>query len=400
MQKIRLANGLTVLYEKKKGNAVVIEVMINVGSNDELPEERGLSHFLEHVLFEGTAKRPTNQLISNEIESLGGDFNAYTTNERTIYYVKVVKKHFAKGVEVLADILQNSLLKEEHIEKEKKIVLKEIDMIDDEPRYYQWHLLHRTLYKKHPCRFPTYGDRKVINNLTRKQIQAYLSKYYVPGNMTIAIVGDIKGWQKTIKDNFMFPKGKIPIRKKISEPAAKKMVVAKEKKKITNTHLIYGFKTIGQPHKNTYALEVINAILGRGQSGKMFTEIRSKRGLAYEVGTEHVAERSFGYFAAFASIDKKNLATTRKVIEQELENVQSTTEKDLQEAKTYLEGEFLLDIEDVQKQADQLLFWEQVDDAKRMKEYVHNIRKVTLEQVKKVAKKYFKNPAVVIVEGR
>src|SRR3990167_10286620 len=113
MKKVVLPNGLTVIYYPKKGNSVAVEVMINVGSCHEKSHERGISHFLEHILFEGTTKRPTNKIISNEIEKIGGDFNAYTTNERTCFYVKVLKKHFHKAVEILAEILQQPLFAEE-----------------------------------------------------------------------------------------------------------------------------------------------------------------------------------------------------------------------------------------------------------------------------------------------
>ena len=165
MKKAVLANGLTVLYYPKKGNSVVVEAMIKVGSCHEKNDERGISHFLEHILFEGTSKRPTNKEISNEIERIGGDFNAYTSTGKTCFYAKVLKKHFSIAADVLADILQNPLLREEDIKKEKNVVLKEIAMIYDEPRYHQWILLQQNLFEKHPCKYPTYGDEKVIKAL-------------------------------------------------------------------------------------------------------------------------------------------------------------------------------------------------------------------------------------------
>ena len=123
MKKVVLKNGLTVLYYPKKSNSVVVEVMINVGSCHEKSEERGISHFLEHILFEGTTKRATNKEISNEIERIGGDFNAYTSTGKTCFYAKVLKKHFTIAVDVLADILQNPLLREEDIKKEKNVII-------------------------------------------------------------------------------------------------------------------------------------------------------------------------------------------------------------------------------------------------------------------------------------
>ncbi len=400
MNKITLPNGLTVIYEKKKTNSVVIEIMVKVGSNLELPSERGVSHFIEHMLFEGTTKRPTNWHISNEIEKIGGDFNAYTTNERTCFYVKILKKHFKIGVDVLADLIQNSMFKTSELEKEKNVVIKEIDMIHDEPRYYQWDLLLRNLFTKHPTKNPVYGDRKVIRGLTREKVLNYFNKYYVPNNIVISVVGDVKDWKQEITKKFTFEKGKDIKRVSVKEPLAKKCTIKKEKRNIASTYATMGFKTVPLKHKDSYVLEVINGILGRGQSGKMFTEIRGKRGLAYDVGTQHIAEPTYGYFAVYASVDKKKLPLAKKMILAEFEKLQQITEKDLKESKTYIEGEYLLELEDSQKVADQLLFYEQAGDAKSMKRFVKKIKQVNISDVKRVAKKYFKNYTMAIVEGK
>jgi predicted Zn-dependent peptidase len=400
MLKTKLKNGLQVIYQKKPGNSVVIEVMVNVGSNDESPEERGISHFLEHILFEGTTTRPTNREISNEIEKIGGDFNAYTTNERTCFYVKVLRKHFNKAATILADIFQNSLFKDEHIKREKNIVIKEIDMINDEPRFYQWLLLQKNLFSKHPCRFPTYGDKDVIKNLTRKKIIAYFDKHYLPNNLVISVVGNVANCQKTLQKLFTRPPGKLPKRPHFSPVTSKTSIVKKEKRKIANTYTVLGFKTCNRGHRDAYALEVINGILGRGQSGLMFNEIRSKRGLAYDVGTQNVGEVTFGYFAVYASVDRKNVGLVRKLILQEIEKLKKVSAKDLQEAKDFVEGSYLLELEDFQKVADQLLFWEQVKDASLMQGFLKKIRKVTSEDIRRVINAYFKNHTTVVLEGK
>src|SRR3989344_262157 len=313
MQEIRLKNGLKVIYKHKPGNSVVVELMVKVGSNLESESERGISHFLEHILFEGTVSRPSNLALCNEIESIGGDFNAYTTTERTCYHIKVLKKHFLIAVEVLSDIMQNSLFKPEHIAKEKNIVLKEIDMVHDEPSYYQWILLQKNLFTNHPCKHPTYGDIKVIANLNQKKIRDYFSKYYLPGNMVLSIVGDVPDWQKEIEPKFNLPAGKKNKLKIFREPSKVITKVTREKKDIVNTYVVIGFKTIPRNNKDTYTLEVINGVLGRGQSGRMFTEIRSKRGLAYEVGTQNMGEVSFGFFAVHVTTDKKNVNLIREL---------------------------------------------------------------------------------------
>jgi len=400
MQKYTLPNGLKVIYHKKAGNSVVLQVMIKIGSNQEQEDERGIAHFLEHMLFEGTEKRPTNMEITNEIEKIGGDFNAYTTNERTCFYIKVLKKHFSTAVDVMADIMINPLFNQEQLEKEKKIVLKEIDMVHDEPSYYQWILLQKNLFLKHPAKNPTYGKKEVIKGLTQEKVINYFKKYYVTNNMVVTIVGDIANWRKEIADHFRLKKGKTVTRKLVREPAAKKSKVLKEKKDTVNTYTVYGFKTVPKLHHDSYVLEVINGILGRGQSGKIFNEVRTKRGLAYDVGTQNVAEVDFGFFAIYASVDKKNVEKVKELIMLELNNLQEITEKDLKEAKDFIEGNYLLEMEDSQKIADQVLFYEQLKDAKLMNNFISSIKDVTINDVKKVAKRYFKNYTLAVLEGK
>ncbi|MBI2151579.1 insulinase family protein [Candidatus Woesearchaeota archaeon] len=400
MQKEVLDNGLTVIYEPKKGHSVVVQVLIKTGSDDEKPEERGLSHFLEHILFEGTINRPDNRSISLEIEKVGGDINAYTSNERTCFYAYVLKKHFQKAVEVLADVLQNPLLREEDIEREKKIVLKEIEMVTDEPRFYQWILLQKTLFNKHPCRYPTYGSKECIKNLTRQNTLQYFQKHYHPSNMIISVVGEVKGWKKVIKKQFSQPKQKSLSKNNPLEQAMKSNLAAREKKEVANTYLVLGFKTVKKNNRDAYALEVINTILGRGQSSRLFTEIRSKKGLAYDVGTQHVAEISYGYFAAYACIDKKNLIQTKELILKEIQRLKGLSPAELKEAQEAIEGEYYLDLEDSQKMADQLLFWEQAKDAHQLNQFIHLIKSVTVNDIRRVIDRYFKNYAFVVLEGK
>lgn len=400
MRKLILNNGLKVIYIPKKTNSVVVQVMVNVGSNDESEEERGIAHFLEHILFEGTIKRPTNLEISSEIERVGGNFNAYTTGERTCFYIKVAKKHFNLAVDVLADIIQNPLFLEEHIKKEKNIVLKEIDMVNDEPSYYQWILLQKLLYQRHPARHPTYGRREVIASLNQEKLRSYFNKYYHPNNMVICIIGDVKRWKQEVQRQFLASKGKSIVKKRPQEPVITKNKVVKEKRKIINTHLALGFHALARTKKDSYVFEVIDAILGRGQSGRMFHEIRSKRGLAYEVGTQHISDSTFGYFALHATINRKNVNTVKNVMLEEIKKLEYIAEKDLQEAKDFLEGDYLLELEDSQKFADQVLFWEQVKDASLTYEFIKNIKAVTTADVRRIVRKYFKHYGMTVLEGK
>ncbi|MBI4981066.1 insulinase family protein [Candidatus Woesearchaeota archaeon] len=400
MHKITLQNGLKIIFEHKKSNSVVVQVLVKVGSDHESITERGISHFIEHLVFEGTTHRPTNWDLSNEIEKVGGSFNAYTTNERTCFYVKVLKKHFPLAVEILADILQNPLFNPKELEKEKNVVMKEIDLVNDEPRFYQWVLLQQNLFEKHPARYPTYGDKKVIKGLNQEKIKNYFHKYYAPSNMVISVVGDVKEWKKRIIEKFIGLKGQKVRPVKIVEPPATKTKEVKEKKDVANTYIVIGFKSVPRNHPDSYVLEVIDGILGRGQSGRMFTEIRGKKGLAYDVGTEHISDINFGYFAVYATINGKNVEKVKKLILDELGKLQKITLKDLNESKTFIEGDFYLDIEDNQKVADQLLLWEHAKDAELLNKFIPKIKKVTIGDVKRVAAKYFQYYTMAVIEGK
>src|SRR3989338_4098385 len=220
MQKVVFPNGLTAIYATKPGKSVVLEIMSKIGSNDEKPPEQGITHFIEHMLFEGTKKWPTNRLLSNQIERIGGDFNAYTTSERTCFYIKALQKHFPLAVEVLADMIQQPLFEEAYLKKERHIVIKEIDLMNDEPKYYQWILLLRHLFQKHPAQFPTYGNKKILRRLTRLPVLRYFQKHYRPNNMVIAIVGNVPHWKELIRTNFVFLRKPLSRKRQVSEPQA------------------------------------------------------------------------------------------------------------------------------------------------------------------------------------
>ena len=401
MKRIILPNGLTILYQYKDSKSIAIEIMVKVGSNYENDNERGIAHLIEHLLFEGTKKRSNGKEIANEIEKIGGDFNAFTSNYKTNYYVKVLNKHFGRAADVLSDILFDPLFRKKDFVREREVVLKEIDMIYDDPRFYQWVLFHNNLFKKHRCKYPSYGDKKILMNSSLDDVKKFYNSYYHPNNMVISIVGGVKNWEKIITKKFGDKQNKkTPHLKKIKEPLQIKNKTNKQKRNIRNTFLILGYKTVQRKHKDSYVLDIIQAVLGRGQSGKIFHELRGKKGLAYEVGTETVSGLDYGYFAIFASIKKKNILTAKKTILQELLNLNELTDQDLKDAKTYIEGSYYMDLEDNQKMANQLLFWEQQGDVHLINSYIRNIKKIQLRDIRRVIKKYFNHYTLCVIEGK
>ena len=394
MQKVILPSGLEVIYYPIKGVSVTVQVMVKIGSGIEKRSERGIAHFLEHILFEGTTKRPTSFAIANEIEKVGGAFNAYTTDERTCYYAKVPRAHFLSALDVLSDIVQHPLFLKDCVEKEKKVVLKEIDMVHDDPHSLQWVVLQGKLYPRSSTLYPTYGNRKIISALTPTRVRTFFEKYYHPQNMILCIVGDVGNLlsvTKEIEKRFQVKKGLLAREEMCTLIPLTRNGSVQIKKDISSCHVALGFRAVNREHKDSYTLDVIDAILGRGQSGKMFQSVRGEHGLAYEVGTQYVCDRSYGYFAVFAVVDKAKREAALKVIVTELEKLQKISVHEVAEAKTSIEGEYLLDLEDTQKVADQILFWRQIQSVALMMGYLKHIRAVKVIDVKRVAKKYLQH---------
>ena len=335
MQKYRLKNGTTIIFEKNSSKSVALEVMFKVGSNDENEKVSGISHFLEHMLFEGTKKRKNNKAIANEIEKYGGEFNAYTSADRTAYFIKIINKKFDIALDILSDMVANPLFANKFIKKEKDVIQKEINMVTDDPRQHQWILFQKNLFEKHPAKNPIYGTVKTIKYLNRNIIADYFENHYSPNNMIISVVGNVDNVKNKINRYFgkLKPK-KIISRKKIKEPLQAKIKKFVEKRKIFNSYMVLGYKTIPRMDKESYVLDVITAILGRGQSGWIFDEIRNKRGLAYQVSVHSEHESDYGYFAVVIGLDKKNIEKAKKLILQQFRKLEKTSNKELEEAKT------------------------------------------------------------------
>jgi predicted Zn-dependent peptidase len=400
MKKYKLSNELTVIEEKRPSDSVTIQITVKVGSNDEKNGIRGISHFIEHMVFEGTVNRKNAKDISNEIESLGGEINAYTDNIRTSFYIKVPKKHFPKAADILSDIIMNPLFRDKDVNKERQVILKEINIFNDESRFYQWILFLGALFKNHPTKYPAYGTREDVKRITRKDMLNYFRKYYVANNSILSVVGNAKSCKQILGKYFgSLNSGRKIEKKKFYETNNSSFKIVKTKRKIMNSYMVFGYKTVPRLHIDSYALDVIQGILGRGQSGRIFDEIRNKRVLAYEVGVHHDSSTDFGYFAVYLSADKCNIKLIKRLIMEELGKLDKINNKELSEAIGYIEGKHILDTEDTHNKADSLSVWDLFKDARLEKHYLNNIRKVRIEDIKRVSKKYLSdNYTMAIIE--
>jgi len=399
MKKYKLKNGLTILHEQKKSKSVAISVLVKVGSNHENDKNRGISHFLEHMLFEGTRKRKDSREITNEIEKIGGDINAYTTTDRTVYYVKILKKHFDKGLNVLSDMIQNSVFREDKVEKERKVILKEIDMVNDQPRFLQWILFQKALFRKNNARHATYGTKETVKAITREEIITYYRNHYLASNTIVTIVGDVSSVRKKIEGHFSRVLDLAPPKYEEELEAKNTKKSVKIKKKLNNSYMVLGYKTVPRLNRESYVLDLIHGILGRGQSGWLFEEIRNKHGLAYEVGSNHEASKDYGFFAVYTNTDKKNIRKIQKIIMELFQRLKKISDEELKDAKNYIEGQFYMDNEDNFRNADKLGYWEMIKEAKLAENYVKAIRKLTKKDITNAVNKFLnKNYTLAVIE--
>ncbi len=391
-----LSNGLPVLFSKKDSQVVSIYLTVNTGSNFENNSNRGISHFIEHMLFEGTKKRSAYE-IAREIEGIGGEISGYTSTERTCFYVNCLKRHFEKSLEILSDIVSEPIFKPDSIEKERKIILSEVKMVMDEPRTYQWQVLQNKLFEKHPAKHPIIGYEHCIKKIKRDDLVNYHSVYYTPKNIAVSIVGNPPFLLQKVKKYFggMKRKNK-PQREIIKEPLKTKNVKYSIKRKIEQSYMVLGYKTVPRLNKHSYSLDVIEAVLSKGLSGRLFTEIRTKLGLAYDVGVHHETKSDYGFFAYYVSTDKKNLDLCKKIFLRELTKLENLKDTEIREAKNFIEGKFIMQNEELDNLADSLGEWSIFGNIDTFFKYPKNIKNVNKQDIINVRNKFLKGSFVDI----
>ncbi|MDD5650496.1 MAG: pitrilysin family protein [Candidatus Nanoarchaeia archaeon] len=394
MEKKVLKNGLTVIHHKTNTDTVVIQVLVKTGPVFENEKIGGIAHFIEHLLFE-TKNRKAKEL-SAEIESLGGVINAFTAEEITCFYVHVPKKYFETGLEILSDVIQNPYFEKEFVENERNVILEEIKLWHDDPKLHRWELFKKELFKGHPVGNSGFGSIKSMKSISIKELKEFYEDYYTPDNAIVTIVGDVSNVFSNVEKKFTF---NTKIKKSIELDIARgnKKTEFVEKRKVDHTYFVLGYKTPTRIEKDSYALDIVDNILGYGISSRLADEIRTKRGLAYQVATDSVSSKHFGYFAIFLGTDKKNIPEVKKIIFNEFNKLLSITERDLEKAKMSIEGSFLIRNVDPVQYATTLNVWEFIKDSKLMDNYLKEINKVTIEDVKNVVKKYLNNDYTMIL---
>ncbi len=377
-----LKNGMTVIFEKREVPVVSVAFAVRCGGVNESLEEKGISHFIEHLLYKGTKKRNAKQ-ISEEIEKNGGDLNGFTDELVTAYWCKMPSRHLGVALDVLSDMIKNPLFDVKELEKERKVIFEEIKMRRDSPSAYVNDKIQNYLYDG-TLGHDLIGTEKTMNSIDREKMLKRFKEIYTPNNIILCVVG--KAEFKEIVDfaekNFGDGKGRVP---KFEIKSKNKSVVEK-RKGIDQANLIFAHHVPNSGDKKSYAAVALSCLLAGGMSSRLFLEIREKRNLAYAVQGNSNIHREYSYNSIYVGTTKENVEKVKKLILEEHEKVsKGLKEKELNQVKEQLVGNYQISMEDSKNQMANLLMHEIDGNAEDFYKFEENIRSVKLEDVKELA---------------
>ncbi len=393
-----LKNGLRVITISMPSlESATVLVMVGAGSRYETRETSGISHFLEHMAFKGTEKRPTAIEISSIIDGMGGEFNAFTGKESTGYYIKSAKARIETSFDVLSDMLTHSKLDPVEIQKERGVITEEINLYEDMPARKIGDIYERLLYGDTPMGWDIAGEKEVIQKIQREDFATYMGRLYSADNITVVVAGGIQAQEALSLAEKYFSAMKrfktdkpIPVR----ETQVKPTVFIKHKQ-TEQIHVALGVRTVSLHSDKRYPLTVLSAILGGGMSSRLFHEVREKRGLAYYVRSSADEYTDVGTLVSTAGIDPKRVEEAIEVMVGEYRKIatgkMNLRSGELRKAKEFLKGHLVLDLEDSKSVAGyygtQEILEERIENPD---EVLGKIDAVTADDVEAAGKEFFK----------
>jgi predicted Zn-dependent peptidase len=343
-----LSNGLRVLTAPMaQAQSVSCFIMLAAGSRYETADSNGIAHFAEHMFFKGTERRPTARVISAEVDGIGGEFNAFTSKEYTGYYVRCAGEFRDTALDVLVDMLRHSNFNSEEIDREKGVIIEEMNMYYDTPRDFIGGVYDELLYGDHPLGWDVLGRKETIENATRDTFMGYLGRWYKPERIVIGICGAVgEGLLERLEELL----GDLEVEDTGAPdpaPAPNGSRVKVHTKQADQAHLCLGVPAYPLQHPDRYALEVLRVVLGGGMSSRLFTEVRERRGLAYYVYAMNQAQTDTGTLVAQAGVDIKRIDDAVRTIVSELRKVaaEPVPPEELEKARAYAKGRFVLQLE-------------------------------------------------------
>ncbi|ACX52746.1 peptidase M16 domain protein [Ammonifex degensii KC4] len=393
-----LGNGVTILTEEiPHVRSVALGIWVAAGSRDEEANQNGISHFIEHALFKGTKNRSARQ-IAEELESVGGQINAFTAKEYTCYYARVLDEYFELAADVLTDLVFHARFDPQDLEREKNVILEEIRMYEDTPDELVHDLFSATLWKDHPLGRPVIGTEETVKNLTSEEIFRYYERHYLRGRMVVAVAGNVTHERAV---DLLAPRF-AAVKEESRSPGDQPRPWFGSNFFLRSTeqvHLCLGTPGLAMGDDDIYTFQVLNTLLGGGMSSRLFQKVREEGGLVYSVYSYHSAYRDTGLFCIYAGLAAENVPRALQAIVEELKKVcrSDLSPEEVERAKNQLKGSFLLSLESVTTRMSRLgKSWLYLGRVLSPEEVAERITAVTLEQVQALARRFFHPSGLVL----
>ena len=389
-RKTTLDNGMRVVTSSMPHTrSVSISAFVGMGSRYEPAELAGISHIIEHLLFKGTAKRPTSMEISGAVEGVGGMINAATEQELSVYWCKVPQPYLGESLDLVIDMLRSSLFEPREIERERMVVMEEQSMINDYPNHKVDALIDEVLWPDHPLGRDIAGTRESVSSMSREMILDRVSQSYTPSNIVLSVAGNVDHEQVVLMldslcDGWVSqpPPSWAPFTHNQSAPRSRL-----EYRKTEQAHLAIGLPGLSMTHPDRYALNLISVVLGEGMSSRLFMEVREKRGLAYDIQSSVTHFQDCGALVVNAGVDPKRVYTAVETIMAEVGRLrEGVPDTEMERAKRLSTGMLLLRMEDSRAVSSwmgsqELLLGKVLD----VDEVIERVNRVTAEDVRRVS---------------
>lgn len=393
IKKHTLDNGLRIVMEKIDYlKSASIGIWVNIGSNNENEETNGMSHFIEHMLFKGTKNRKANE-IAGEIDSMGGQINAFTSKEYTCFYIKVLKDNIKESLDILSDMFFNSLFLQEEIDKEISVVIEEIKMYEDSPEDIVHDKLSEIIFSNSPMAYNILGTEKTLKAFNSENVKNYMEENYSPYNTVIAIAGNFDEEEliKIIENKFKHWNNK-KVKNTLINNSGYQRQVTGINKDLEQLHICIGNKTVGRHDKRYHPLLVLNNIFGGTMSSRIFQEVREKKGLVYTIYSYVYNYTNTGIFSIYAGMSHNQIEEALRTILKETVNIKNgnITQEEFLRAKQQIKGNYILSLESTSSRMSaigrrELLY----NEILYPEEVIEGINNVKLEDVLEVAKDLF-----------
>ena len=398
-----LENGLrVVIKEDHFAPVVAIQVWVKAGSADETPDVAGAAHVHEHMIFKGTARRPVGA-IAAEVESSGGNINAFTTTDHTVYHLVLASRYFATGLDIIADALQNTTFDPHELSKELNVVMEEWKRSEDSPTSRAATELFRLAYPTHPYGRPVIGFRETIEALNRDRVVNFYHRWYHPNNMTLVIVGDVDidtARQEVLRQFATSKTSTLPMRPRTPEPPQKGLRLSVLNMNVEEFYWYLSFPIPSAGHKDVYALDLLSYILGGGESSRLVQDLQADREVVNWIVAHAYTPQDAGLFIVTAALERDKISTALEETFAALfrAKYELFSAVELARARTNLESDFVYRRETVQGQARQLgYFLTLFDDPDFDRRYLDGLASVTREDLQTVAQRYLNPEALSVV---